>query len=92
MKHLTYVFALLMLVACVDETPNVEETTVSEVSVEASLEKAKQSNEILTSQKHQDFLGAYVGMFNGVEVKDGGSVRNKINISIALLRWKIVLV
>lgn len=82
MKYLTYFFALLILVACADETPNVEESTVSEVSEEDSLEKVKQSNEILTSQKHQDFLGAYVGMFKGVEVKDGGSVRNKINISI----------
>lgn len=85
MKKLIYLFALLITVACTDQTTNTTEeptTTTTSVSTEDSLQKAEERAEILTSNKTQDFLGAYIGMFEGVEIKEGGSNVNKINITI----------
>ncbi len=83
MKQITYFFALLMLTACADQTTKVEEPpTTTTVSTEDSLQKANERAAILSSKEHQAFLGAYVGMFEGVEVKKDGSWVNKINISI----------
>ena len=90
MKQITYFFAFLMLVACADQTPAVEESTTLGVSVEDSLQKAKERKEILTSKKHQEFLGAYVGMFNAIEVKEGGSIVNKINVSIDKIEGDVI--
>jgi hypothetical protein len=82
MKQITYFFALLMAVACADTTRTEEKPTGLDTPIEKDTETIKETEVDPVSEANQAFLGAYVGKFEAVEVKDGGSVVNKINISI----------
>lgn len=93
MKQIIYFFAFLMAISCADQpTTTVEEeaSTTMNTSNADSAQKATERAAILTAKEHQVFLGAYVGMFNAMEVKEGGSVVNKINISVDRIDGDII--
>ncbi|MFT5648051.1 MAG: hypothetical protein ACI976_002747 [Aureispira sp.] len=82
MKKITYFFALLMAVACADKTTTTEEPIVENTSIVENTEKIEALENISGSENNEAFIGAYIGMFAAVKMKEGGSTVNKINISI----------
>lgn len=82
MKQISYLLILFIAVACGEKNTTEENTTAPVAAVEKEATPAEPIEATSLPDNYQKFIGAYIGMFEAVKMKAGGSIVNKINITI----------